>query len=81
MFVLGGSQWLLDPDVRIDEKERSMTIQPKGEELRKAIKWIDAQLQYEGQTDFAKAIAEASIKFDLSPMDAEYLTRFYKQPG
>ncbi|MGB5985783.1 MAG: hypothetical protein WBG37_10800 [Desulfobacterales bacterium] len=56
-----------------------MSIQPQGEELRKALKWIDEQLQYEGQGDLSQAIAQACVKFDLSPMDAEYLMRFYKQ--
>jgi len=56
-----------------------MGIQPQGEELRKAVKWIDATLQYEPSTDLSQAITDACVKFDLSPMDAEYLARFYRE--
>ena len=56
-----------------------MGIQPQGEDLRKAVKWIDETLQYESSKDLSEAITDACVKFDLSPMDAEYLSRFYRQ--
>jgi hypothetical protein len=54
-----------------------MSIQPEGEELRKATKWISDQLRYESNLSLAKAIEQACVKFDLTPKDAEFLTRFF----
>lgn len=56
-----------------------MSIQPEGEELRKATKWISAKLQYEPTVSLTKAIEEACVKFDLSPKDAEFIMRFFSQ--
>jgi len=54
-----------------------MSIQPEGEELRKATKWISDQLRYDSNVSLAKAIEKACVKFDLTPKDAEFLTRFF----
>jgi hypothetical protein len=50
------------------------TVQPEGEELRRAVKWISEQRQ-EGASDLRKLIEEACITFNLSPRDAETLSR------
>ena len=55
-----------------------MTIQPEGENLRKAVKWISETLKYEPGKSRAVIIQEACVKFDLTPMDAEYLANFLK---
>jgi nitrate reductase assembly molybdenum cofactor insertion protein NarJ len=52
------------------------TIQPEGENLRKAVKWISAEHQYNPARKRASLIEEACLKFDLTPMDAEYLYKF-----
>ncbi len=51
------------------------TIQPKGEDLRKAVEWI-SEAQHDG-TDkpLGRLIDEACAKFSLSPRDAEFLSR------
>jgi hypothetical protein len=54
-----------------------MSIQPEGEDLRKATKWISDKLRYEQDVSLAKAIEEACVKFDLPPKDAEFLMRFF----
>jgi hypothetical protein len=56
-----------------------MSIEPEGEELRKATKWISNKLQYESKVTLSKAIEEACVKFDLSPKDAEFLMRFFSE--
>jgi len=53
------------------------TVQPQGEDLRKAVKWISDERQYNPQARLSKLIEEACLKFDLSPMDAEYLLGFF----
>jgi hypothetical protein len=56
-----------------------MSIQPEGEELRKATKWISEKLRYESNVSLTKAIEEACVKFDLPPKDAEFLVRFFSE--
>jgi hypothetical protein len=51
------------------------TIQPKGENLRKAVKWISEEHQYNPTRNYRSIIEEACLKFNLSPMDAEYLNK------
>jgi len=55
------------------------TVQPEGEDLRKAVKWISEERKYGAEKKLLKLIEEASLKFDLSPMDAEYLVNFFKK--
>ena len=55
------------------------TIQPEGEKLRKAVKWISDERKYGAQNKSVKLIEEACFKFNLSPADAEYLAKFFKE--
>ena len=52
-----------------------MSILPEGEDLRKAIKWIDDMLQEKTEKSVTDLISEASLKFDLPPNDQEFLFR------
>lgn len=55
------------------------TIQPEGESLRKAVKWI-AEEQKAGSTKTRQQLMEeASLTFNLTPMEAEYLSRSLKE--
>lgn len=56
------------------------TIMPKGEKLRKAVKWISAERQSSGES-LAKLIEKAALLFNLSPKEEEYLRIFYEQKG
>lgn len=57
------------------------TIQPKGEKVRQAVKWISAErLEDEGKA-FCLLVAEAALRFNLSPMEEEYLRAFYRDQG
>ena len=51
------------------------TIQPKGENLRKAVKWISEERQYRPDRKYQSLIEEACLKFNLTPLDAEYLNK------
>ena len=51
------------------------TVQPKGENLRKAVKWISEEHQYKPNRNYRSIIEEACLKFNLSPMDAAYLNK------
>ncbi len=52
-----------------------MSIQPKGEDLRKAVKWVSGERKYNPEKELKALIEEACMKFDLSPMDADFLLR------
>jgi hypothetical protein len=56
-----------------------MSIMPQGEDIRKAVKWISDMRQAEPQTDPRKLVEKACLKFNLSPIDAEYLGRWIKK--
>ena len=55
------------------------TVQPAGEELRKAVKWISEARQDEPDKKLSKLIEEACRRFDLTPVDAEWLQRTLKE--
>jgi len=52
-----------------------MSIQPKGEDLRKAVKWISEERKYNQEKKLKALIEEACLKFNLSPVDADFLLR------
>jgi hypothetical protein len=53
------------------------TIQPQGESIRQAVKWISAELQEDPSQKIQKLIQEAALRFNLSPLEEEYLNSFY----
>ena len=52
-----------------------MSIQPKGEDLRRAVKWVSEERKYNPEKELKALIEEACVKFDLSPLDADFLLR------
>ncbi len=57
------------------------TMMPEGEALRRAIKWISAEIDEQPDKPVQKLVNEAVSRFDLSPKDSEFLTSFYKKSG
>ena len=55
------------------------TIQPKGEKVRQAVKWISGELKEDVSKGLSKLIEEASMRFNLSPKDEEFLRVFYEE--
>ncbi len=53
-----------------------MSVQPEGEEIKKAVKWVSEKRKFEPEKDLNEIIEKACIKFDLSPKEAEFLRRF-----
>lgn len=57
-----------------------MSVEPKGEDLRKAVKWVSEERTYHPEKKIKKIIEEACVKYDLSPMDADFMLRkFFKE--
>ncbi len=54
-----------------------MSIQPEGEDLRKATKWISTERMSDQPAKLSDLIEQASVKFDLPPTDTEFLMRFF----
>ena len=52
---------------------------PKGEELRRAIKWVSYELQENPAQPLQPLVHKAIFKFDLTPRDAEFLIGFYSK--
>ncbi len=55
------------------------TIQPQGEDIRKAVKWISEERQAGTAMSNSKLVEEAAVKFNLSPKDVEFLTKFVRE--
>ena len=53
------------------------TIMPESQTLRNAVKWISSELQEESHLALNDLIQQAILRYDLSPLEAEFLSRFY----
>ncbi len=54
------------------------SIIPQSELVKKAVAWIDEHVQT-NEKSLLRIIDEAAARFNLSPKDVEFLTRFYQQ--
>ena len=55
------------------------TLMPAGDDIRRAVKWISEKLEADPDQVRVKLIEEAVFKFDLSPLDAEFLMNFFRK--
>ena len=55
------------------------TIMPEGDAIRKAVKWISAELEASPGESPMKLVNQAVVKFDLSPKETEFLMEFYRK--
>jgi hypothetical protein len=56
-------------------------ITSEKEEVKKAIRWVSESLEENRTQPVDKLIQKAIFAFDLSPVDAEFLTRFFHDRG
>jgi hypothetical protein len=49
--------------------------------IKAAVKWIDEQLRDRQDADRVMLVDEASRRFDLTPLDEDYLVRHLAQRG
>jgi len=55
-------------------------VQPEGEDIRKAVKWVSEEQRHNPGRGTEESLVEAAcVKFDLSPLDAEFLSRFVRK--
>ena len=56
-------------------------IMPQGEGLRRALRWLDDQVKGDPNANRGKLVGEASVRFDLTPMEEDFLLRnWVRQP-
>lgn len=55
------------------------TIMPESENVQKAIKWISISLEENDKQSIPSLIDKAVFKFDLSPKDTEFLSKFFRE--
>ncbi|MFA6009047.1 MAG: hypothetical protein WC799_03615 [Desulfobacteraceae bacterium] len=53
------------------------TIMPEGNNLKKAITWIDESRAEKTGKTLLQLIDEAGMRFNLTPKDSDFLVRFY----
>jgi len=55
------------------------TVQPQGDAIRKAIKWISEERQSGSSANDSRLVEQAAVQFNLSPQEVEFLTKFVKE--
>ncbi len=58
-----------------------MSLQPKGEKLRKAVRWISQQRVEEPKRSLGALVSDASRRFDLSPVEGDFLQQLVREGG
>ena len=54
------------------------TIMPEGDAIRKATRWAVEERQHNPDRKLGSIVEEACLKFNLSPKDSDFLSRFLK---
>ena len=51
------------------------------EALRRALHWLDERRREEPDAPRHRLLDEAALRFNLSPLEAEFLLRNWREPG
>jgi hypothetical protein len=54
---------------------------PQGESLRRALRWLDERVREAPGADRAKLVGEAASRFDLSPVEEDFLLSSWLKAG
>jgi hypothetical protein len=54
------------------------TVMPESQALKSAVKWISSELQEESHLPLNDLMQQAILRYDLSPLEAEFLGRLYR---
>jgi len=55
------------------------TLMPEGAAVRKAVQWVSKMREEGAKYSLTLLIEQASTRFNLSPKDGEFLTRFFTE--
>ena len=53
---------------------------PKGEALRRAVRWISGEREGDPDRPLAALLDQANLRFDLTPTQAEALAALFRNP-
>lgn len=56
-------------------------LMPEGEALRRALRWLDERAKESEKPDRARLVGEAAARFDLSPVEEEFLLANWARPA
>ena len=56
-------------------------IGPQGESIRRALRWLDEQAREQAKPDRTKLVAEAARRFDLTPLEEDFLLGSWARPS
>ena len=56
-------------------------ILPHGEHVRRAVRWISDRRRDGVPLNSLKLVSEASFRFDLSPLEEDWLLHTFNAPG
>jgi hypothetical protein len=55
-------------------------VGPHGEQLRRAMRWLDERAREDPKLDRLKVVSEAASRFDLSPLEEDFLVGNWVRP-
>ena len=55
------------------------TVMPEGGAIRKAVQWVSKMREEGAKASLAILIEQASVRFNLSPKDCEFMNRFFTE--
>ncbi len=55
-------------------------LMPEGDALRRALRWLDERVKEEPKLERSKLVGEAAVRFDLSPVEEEFLLTNWVRP-
>ncbi len=58
-----------------EERGAAGELQPKGEPLRKALRWLDDAAKGDPRRARVALVSEAAVRFDLTPLEEDFLLR------
>ncbi len=59
--------------------EKRGGVLPAGDSIRSALKWLSEKRQDEPTAERMKLIGEASLRFDLTPLEVDFLSANWKE--
>ncbi|HUK66196.1 MAG TPA: hypothetical protein VLV17_05165 [Anaeromyxobacteraceae bacterium] len=59
--------------------EKRGGVQPHGEPLRLAMRWLSERRKHDPHVQRMKLIEEAALRFDLTPLDVDFLAAAWKE--
>ncbi len=61
-----------------NDRDSRVSVHPEGEALRRALRWISGHLEQDAKQPIPPLVDSATLRFDLTPRESEYLYAFYR---